>query len=323
MSARYFLELLSRSGELEHRQVFDSLPIRIGRAYDNDCILDDPHTAAHHAQIELNEQGNLQIRDLDSKNGLTYQNRRHSTLELDGNRVIRLGQTFIRVRDRHFVVEPEVLDANNYRWEGWRPALAAFLLIVFQSVVTKWMSQSDAFSFTVYAQYTIGMLLFALVWSGLWAGANRLFARHPRFGRHLFIAASGILAMQVCAIVATLAGFIFSWEVLPRYRSHTQILCMGFMIYFHLVTISTRASRRKLWAVMFCAALASGTVLMSKYKNTGSFGDDLYMGDLFSPSLRLSKDISIDEFSKEAEQLKEKLDKERRDPSAGAEEDDE
>ena len=322
MSTEYILEILSRNGEVEGRQRFDSLPIRLGRAYDNDYILEDPHTAAHHAQIELNEQGHLQIRDLGSKNGITYQNRRHHTLELDGNRVVRLGQTLIRVRDRDFVVEPEIVDVNNYRWEGWRPALAAFLLIIFQSAFTKWISQSEAFSFTVYTQYTIGMLLSALVWSGLWAGANRLFAAHPRFGRHLFIAASGFLAMQMCVIIATLAGFIFSWEVLPRYRSHTQILCMGFMIYFHLITISAKASRRKLWAVMFCAALASGTMLMSKYKNTGSFSDDLYMGDLFSPNLRLSKDISVDEFSKDAEQLKEKLDKERLESLAEAEEDD-
>jgi pSer/pThr/pTyr-binding forkhead associated (FHA) protein len=322
MSAQYFLEILSRSGEVEHRHRFDSLPIRIGRAYNNELILDDPHTAAHHAQIELNEQGNLQIRDLDSRNGLTYQNRRHTTLELDGNRVLRLGQTLLRVRDSHFVVEPEVLDANNYRWEGWRPTLAAFLLITLQSVFTKWMSQTEAFSFTVYAQYAISMLLFALIWAGLWAGANRLFARHPRFGRHLFIAACGLLAMQLCAILAALSGFIFSWEVLPRYRSHAQILCIGIMVYFHLVTISTRSARRKLWAVMFCAALASGTMLMSKYKNTGSFGDDLYMGDLFSPSLRLSKDVSVEEFSKDAAQLKDKLDKERMEATSNVEDED-
>lgn len=322
MSTHYFVEILSRSGEIEHRHRFEHLPIRLGRAYDNELILDDPHTAAHHAQIELDDQGHLQIRDLESRNGLIYQNRRHSTLELDGNRVLRLGQTFVRVRDSHFVVEPEVLDANNYRWEGWRPAFAAFLLIVFQSALTKWTSQSDAFSFTVYAQYTIGMLLSALIWSGLWAGANRLFARHPRFGRHLFVAACGIFAMQLSSIVATFTGFVFSWEVVPRYRSHIQILCMGLMIYFHLITISTRYSRRKLWIVMLCAALASGSVLMSKYKSTGSFGDDLYMGDLYSPSLRLSKDISVDEFSKDAEQLKESLDKERLESLSGAEDDD-
>ena len=94
------------------------------------------------------------------------------------------------------------------------------------------------------------------------------------------------------------------------------------MLYFHLVTISTRSTRRKLWAVMFCAALASGTMLMSKYKNTGSFGDDLYMGDMFSPSLRLSKDISVEEFSKDAAQLKDKLDKERLEALSNAEDDD-
>jgi pSer/pThr/pTyr-binding forkhead associated (FHA) protein len=323
MSTHYFVELLSRSGEIEHRHRFEHLPIRLGRAYDNELILDDPHTAGHHAQIELDDQGNLQIRDLESRNGLIYQNRRHRTLELDGNRVLRLGQTFVRVRDSHFVVEPEVLDVNNYRWEGWRPAFAAFLLIVLQSSVTKWLSQTEAFSLTVYTQYTIGMLLFSLVWSGLWAGANRLFARHPRFGRHLFIAACGLIAMQLSAMIATLAGFIFSWEALPRYRSHAQILCLGLMIYFHLITISTRHSRRKLWIALLCASLASGSFLMSKYKNTGSFGDDLYMGDLFSPSLRLSRDISLYEFSKETEQLKEKLDKERLEALSDAEDEDE
>ncbi len=52
MKPPYYLEILAENGEVQQRQRIDALPIRIGRGYDNDFILDDAHTAARHAVIE-------------------------------------------------------------------------------------------------------------------------------------------------------------------------------------------------------------------------------------------------------------------------------
>ena len=109
MKAAYYIELLSRSGEVQHRHGVSGLPIRLGRGYDNDFILDDVHTAAHHALVELDADGQLCITDLGSRNGLVFQGKRQTHLLINGNSVVRLGQTNLRIRSADFQVEQEAI----------------------------------------------------------------------------------------------------------------------------------------------------------------------------------------------------------------------
>jgi pSer/pThr/pTyr-binding forkhead associated (FHA) protein len=52
-----------------HRHRVDSLPIRIGRGYDNDLILDDDYAAPPRAG-RAGRQGRLLLRDLGTRNGI-------------------------------------------------------------------------------------------------------------------------------------------------------------------------------------------------------------------------------------------------------------
>src|SRR5690606_26252260 len=117
VSHQYFIELLSRSGDIQQRFGFDELPIRIGRAYDNHIILDDPYTAAHHAQIDKSDDGTLVIRDLDTRNGILHRRKRLPELALNDHAQVQLGHTHLRVRSRDFNVAEEITDSTNHRWE--------------------------------------------------------------------------------------------------------------------------------------------------------------------------------------------------------------
>lgn len=311
MSVAYFVELLSRTGEVEQRHRIAQLPIRIGRAYDNDVILDDEHAAAHHAQVEFDEEGLLQIRDLGSRNGMTYLGRTEPQVHINGNSVVRIGQTHLRVRLSNFEVEPEVVDTNNYHWEGLRPALAGVAMIELLTISSTWLSQTEQFNLLVYLQSGLSILLVAALWSGLWAAANRLFAKHPRFGRHIFIVGCGMLSLQIWESVSAVLAFMFSWEWLTRFGNHVEILILVFVLYFHLCTIKRRYPRQLLVLFLVFGAMGSGLSLMSKHKNTGNFGDELYMSEILSPGLRLSKDESLDSFTNKADKLKSIVDQER------------
>ncbi|MFA9217186.1 MAG: FHA domain-containing protein, partial [Sphingomonadaceae bacterium] len=116
MSAPYYVELLGANGEVLQRQRYQQLPIRIGRAYDNDLILDDAHSGAHHASVSLNERGELLMTDLGSQNGSIYRGHRISHLVLGGNTVVRLGHTRLRIRAADFPVAPEVPDTTMHGW---------------------------------------------------------------------------------------------------------------------------------------------------------------------------------------------------------------
>jgi hypothetical protein len=97
MKAPYFVEILARNGDVLHRHRLQQLPIRIGRGYDNDVILDDAHSAASHASRNGRAHQML-LRDLGSKNGSYYGGKRCEALRSTATRVVRLGHTRLRVR---------------------------------------------------------------------------------------------------------------------------------------------------------------------------------------------------------------------------------
>ncbi|MBC7859988.1 MAG: FHA domain-containing protein, partial [Burkholderiaceae bacterium] len=113
MKPPYFIETLARNGEVLSRQRVAGLPILLGRGYDNDCILDDAHIGANHAVIEPDAEGRLLLRDLGSKNGVVWRGRRHASIALEADTVVRLGQTHLRVRGADCPVPAELADTSS------------------------------------------------------------------------------------------------------------------------------------------------------------------------------------------------------------------
>ena len=312
MKFAYFIEVLSRTGEVERRQGLSSLPIRLGRGYDNDFILDDIHSAAHHAVVDLDATGRLGISDLGSRNGLIHQGKRHDHLRLEGNSVVRLGQTSIRIRPVDFEVGPEIFDDNNYGWEGWPPAISGLVVISLLTIFGIWLSSTEKFTPVHYLMALAPLFAGAMLWCGVWGFANRLFGGHARFGRHLFIAASGLLAAELWSFLSAVVAFSFSLELLTRYGNHIFVAIAVTTLYFHLSTIKHPRGRRLLFTMITLAALGSGLVLMVNHQRNGRLADEFYMSRLFTPALRLSKDHSVDEFMAGADKLKAQVDQKRK-----------
>lgn len=311
MKPAYFIEILSRTGEVLQRHPQAGLPIHLGRAYDNDFILDDVHTAAHHAVVEADVEGRLSIRDLGSRNGLVHMGKRQAQLNIDGHSVIRLGQTSLRIRSADFAVGPEAFDTNNYAWEGWPPTLAGLALIGLLSVFGTWIADVEKFAPVRYLIALASILATSLVWSGIWAFTNRLFGGHARFGRHLFIAASGLAVAEIWGLLSSVLGYAFSWEILSRYGSHVFIAIAAATLYFHLSTIKPRHSRRLPATALMLSLLGSGLVLLINHQRTGRLVDEFYMSALYAPALRVSKNHSVDEFMSAAQKLKAEVDQDR------------
>ena len=315
MSGPYFIETLARNGDVLHRHQVNSLPIRLGRGYDNDFILDDAFAAPRHAVIEADGDGNgdgkLVLRDLGSKNGVIHRGKRHATLPLTGNTVLRIGHTTLRVRAANFDVAPELVDRTRHGWEGMLPALVGILMIGATALFIVWINDTQSFQLVRYLQalaYGIGA---ALVWSGAWAFANRLFGRQARLGRHLFIFGCGVTALAAYKIASSAVAYAFSLEGLTRYSSHAAIAVVAGVIFYHLGTVKPHNTRRFALACTVLALLGSGLKLLSNEQRTGSLADDPYMSVVLQPSMRVSPDHSVDEYMGDVTALKKKLDEER------------
>lgn len=323
MKPPYFIETLARNGEVLNRQHVAALPIRLGRGYDNDFILDDAHTAARHAVIEADADGALVLRDLGSQNGSVHLGKRKQRIALDGDTVVRLGHTNVRVRGADHAVPPELTDTTMHGWEGGKPALAGLGLIAATAALTNWLNDTRAFeaiSYLLVIAYALGG---GLVWSAIWAFGNRLFGRHARLGRHLFILGCGLAAMEAWKIASGVLAYSYSMEWLTRYGRHAIIGIVCAMVFFHLRTIKPHHPRRLAAVCLVLMLLGSGLGLVSNLKLTGRLADEPYMSVLLPPAFRHSPDHRPDEFFARAAKLKASADAERaRSADNGSDDDD-
>lgn len=312
MNGPFFIESLARNGDVLHRHRVNTLPITIGRGYNNDFILDDAHTAATHAVVELAEDGALVMRDLGSQNGIVVHGKRQASVPINGTTVVRLGHTRLRIRDAAFPVEAEVTDTTMHAWEGGVPALAGLALIALFIGVTEALADTGSFQAIRYLLVIASGIGAGMVWSGVWALANRLFGGHARLGRHLFILGTGLVAIGAWKALSTVLAYAWSAEVFTRYGNHVVMLIAVAMIYNHLRTIKPHKPRAFISSCAVFLALGSGLILMRNYENAGRLRDELYMSAILPPEVRQSKDHSVDDFMGDAAKLKEAADEARK-----------
>jgi hypothetical protein len=311
MKGPFFIETLARNGDVLHRHRVDTLPIRLGRGYDNDFVVDDDYAAPCHALVEQDADGKLVMRDLGTRNGVVHKGRRHDRLVISGDTVVRMGHTSLRIRPADFPVPPELVDRTMHGWEGALPGLAGIVLVGAVALFTRWLSDTQTFEYIRYLQALAYFIGAALLWAGIWAFANRLFGRHARLGRHLFIVGCGLVAQVAYQMAATTLGYALSMEAFTRYASHVGIALVAGMVYFHLCTIRPRNRRRYRWICVALALMGSGLTLIGNQQRSGRLADELYMSALLPPEMRASPDHSVDDFMSKVGEMKKRLDAER------------
>jgi hypothetical protein len=312
MSNTYFVEILNHHGDVQTRHRFSELPIRIGRAYHNDIILDDAHTAAEHAVIEANAAGTLMLRDLGSHNGIYHLNKRLTLCSLNSDYVYRLGQTLVRVRRLDYLVAAESVTPLSKRWEGWPLALLGLVIISALSFSNTWLADVEGSKSTTYIMSLFSWLGIAAVWSGIWALANRVFGGSAHFNRHLLILAVSLAALYLWNYVGVIFAYGFSWEFITRYGSHLEFALLASMLYFHLRQITPRRHIRLKIICGTLALISSVLMLMKNHQSTNQYADELYMHEMLPPAMRLSKNHDLNDFNQAMGALQIAIDEERK-----------
>src|SRR5690349_15675396 len=188
-----WVEILSRNQEIAARFRLPAAEARIGRGYGNDVILDDPYVAAEHLRLFRDEAGQLVVEDLGSANGV-YLNgspQRLTRIIVDGTQPIRIGQTFLRIRETNFAVEPERVGGHERK--RLPIILAAILggLLLGVDEIKIWLGQTAEVQPTTYLGPLVAMCVTVLGWAGIWALLSRIFSGSSRFLRNLLITLAG------------------------------------------------------------------------------------------------------------------------------------
>lgn len=308
---RYFIELLNHHGDLQARHELSALPIRIGRSYSNDIILDDPHVAPEHAVILSDENGSFIIRDLHSRNGVKMNGKRAQEFAIEGDSVYRLGHTQLRIRTHDYQVAAEMTDATHRHWRGWQQAFIAIGIIFLIIISNTWLDDVEESKSTTYITNMCLGLGMAALWAGIWALANRVFGGTAHFNRHLLVLSLGLVALQLYSYIAPWLAYGFSWELFTRYGSHVQIALFIALLYYHLRLINPQKHRH---LKVICVALAlcgSSLMLMKNQQSSSQYADELYMQEILPPFVRMSENHSLSEFNESITRLKIQIEAER------------
>jgi hypothetical protein len=308
-----WVEVLSRHHDVLSRQRVDELAT-IGRAYDNDVVIDDPYVAPHHLRIVRDDAGTLFAEDQGSVNGLYAADaaERQARIPLDGQRVLRIGRTLLRVRPPGFEVAPERPVGRVVRVWPAIATLAACVIVL--AALTLWLNETRETQASRYFLPVLAVVLVVLVWTTGWSVLSRIFTGSAHFDTHLLIALCGLLAFFLFDELSDFGAFAFSSRGLADYAYVGNWMLFAVLCLVHLRVMGPRRLPVKAGAVAALAVVAIAAQSVSRSDESSLVGQQSYLANLKPPMFRLKRAQSLDAFLGDTDRLKGALDKARLQP---------
>jgi hypothetical protein len=309
-----WVEVLSRHHVVRERHRCAGPEIRIGRSYDNDVVVDDPYVDPHHVRIVRTGTGGLVAEDLGSVNGLVSdQSSRHvERVEIDGNRLLRIGHTWLRIREASHAVAPARPAERRTRKGPMLAGLGAATLGLV--ALSKWASQTLEPRPSDYLLDLVTVGCIVLAWTGGWAVLSRIFSGHAGFERNLSIALGGALVTVVGAEAFGVASFALSWSMLATWSYVGGWALLAVVCFLHMRDMS--AGRRWIKGSAAAALAVAGIgvqTLVQLEKSTDAQSTERIseIRHAMPPAFRLAPLVSEADFLASASGLKTRIDSDR------------
>ena len=305
------VELVNRAHKPIERHRYTQAECRIGRAFDNDLILSEPHVSPHHAVLTEDSDGRWWLLDLASTNGI--KSRRNKRLEAPLE--VISGEEYVlgRVHLKFYHVDHPVADTvGQAASEHLIHALSRPFQFCFFSVLAlmavagfEYLTTFNGIDPRVFIPAVIQGPFFALVWAAIWALAGRLLRHEPRFVSQFVVTLGYLLATNIADFaVQTVAFNSGSSDVAVAlgYGLH------GFMMVALLVFNLRLATQQPAWSRLLTAFIVAwslvGVVWLYSVFNQPTFQSQPdYVGSLKPPYARWKDPMSMEQFMSGAQKL--------------------
>lgn len=254
MESLIIVETLGRGSTVLGRTRVAGAVATIGRAYDNDVIVDDPLIDPHALRVTCTPDGGFAVEDLGAVNGV-----RGPTGPIVGSVLIAAGDEVRVGRSRLRFVTPATPVAPTAATSG-DPVLSFVtdtrgIVFGMALVALIWWVYNYATSYAETSTSSmigqaIGMLMLLAIWSGMWALGSRLVNRRSGFAGHMGV----VCWVTGLAVPVTTAVDVFPFLWPGRATGILVMLVSGafavWLLHLHLgVTSRLTVQRRALVAV--------------------------------------------------------------------------
>ncbi len=318
MARVIWVEILTRGGQVTARYRCAGPELRIGRSYRNDVIIDDPTVAPYHLRVTQGDDGAILVEAAPVDTGgessaFTIRGERRERSLVDGNTVLRIGHTSLRIRDETFAVPAAaVVVEPKPRWIELGALIAAALAI---NGLTIWLNETAEPKFSRDVAAMAALAGAVLLWSGLWALISRIFAGASRFPRHLGIAAGAFLVYSIYTILAEVAAFSLSSAAIAGNLEAGLWVVLGVACFLHLQAIAPTRPWLKAGAVALLVVAGIIVQVTNHLEQLKTGLQPSIARTNFPPAFRLARAESEDQFFAAVGALREKLEADR---AAGA-----
>jgi len=309
-----YLEIFDREGKVSQRIPVTTSGMLLGRAYDNEVILDDPYVCPNHLRISWTGHS-LIATDLDSTNGLWIESSRkpREAIIRSGTRM-RIGRTSLRFCALDHVVAETLVDRSKsspvQAFQHPLTWLAISAALIVAILTDAYLGTPDADFGKRMASEGVSLGVMLLMWSTFWAFGSRLVVKRWYYLTHWTIGAAFILASFVMMTLVEYAGFSLAIDEVMGNLTWPGLAGLVFgLLYLH-IRFATMAARKRI-------VISAGVVTMVLFGIVGVFHtlkkDDFnsspqFQASLKSPQFKMSASLSIQEFVKEAAKLAGQLD---------------
>ncbi len=315
MSFLGVIEIIDRSGLVRSRTRVEHLPFRIGRALDNDLVLDDIYVCPHHA--ELSDEPELALMDLDSVNGsfIGLGRTRHARIALPGSVDFRLGHSLLRFRAANEILQTTAVDplatSRLFALDRAAWAIPAVVACGIGLLIERVLVTPQTLQLGALASAVVPAILVVLIWSLAWSMANRMVSHRFHYLGHLSIAALGVLATNLADSVCSYLGFaVGADDVMGAIAKLLSAGLLALVIYGHLRLIS-RGSARRLLVPAIAVAVAFMAISLLPGTSTNDFSSEPKLATTLKPPIAaLRRGLDGDTFYAEAARAMDEVDEE-------------
>ncbi len=257
------LELRNRGGQLLHRSMTDREVITVGRAFDNDVIVDDIYVSPHHLRLTRTENG-WHAEDLDSLNGIQRKHQQNGAGPVSSGDQLRIGHTVLHVYEReHQPAGTLKLDRAESILSGLgRHALWVVPLVVLFQAVHNYINSWSEVTWLDGASNVIDGVLPAVIIAAGWALLGRLLRHRTHYFAHLciWLVADAIPALG--AYCTSLVGYNTGAGTLESVAN--QVLQFGSLAvaFWASLLLATAMRRRTQVLTVAGVGLAAGAVFL-------------------------------------------------------------